>query len=47
MPSISLKEWSNIGTYCWGSDVQDPGGVQEMWRYGTEGHGLMGMVVIG
>jgi len=30
---------------CGGVTV--PGGVQEMWRYGTEGHGLVGMVVMG
>jgi len=22
-------------------------GIQEMWKYGTEGHGLVGMVVMG
>ena len=27
-----------------GSAVTVPGGVQETWRCGTEGHGLVGMV---
>lgn len=29
------------------SGVTVPGGIQEAWRYGTEGHGLVTMVVIG
>jgi len=27
--------------------VTVPGGVEEMWIYGTEGHGLVGMVGVG
>lgn len=41
MPAISLKEWSNTGTYCQGSSVQEPRGVQETRHWGTwfNGHG--------
>ena len=36
----SLKEWSDTGTAAQGADgITVPGGVQELWRCGTEGCG--------
>jgi len=36
----SLKEWCCSGTAAQGGcGVTVPGGVPELWRYGTEGHG--------
>ena len=37
-----LKQWSDIGT-----GVTIPGGVKKTCVYGTSGHGLVGMVVLG
>jgi len=30
-----------------GVGVTVPGGIQETWKYGTEGHGLVSMLVMG
>jgi len=44
----SQKEWSGIEQAAQGSGgVTTPGGVQEVCRCGTSGHGLAGMVVLG
>ena len=44
----SPKEWSGSGQAAQGSDgVTVTGGVQEMWRCGTEGHGIVIMVEMG
>lgn len=40
---FSPKEWQCIGTGTPGGDeLTAPGEVQELWRYGTYRHGLVG-----
>ena len=46
--NTSLKEWSGTGMGCHGGGgVTIPGGAQEKEKYHTEGHGLVGVVVMG
>ena len=41
----SLREWSSAGMSAQGGgEVTDLGGVQEMFRCCTEGHGLVGNI---
>ena len=50
MKKSSQKECLSISTGCPGQGsggIIIPGGIQEMWRYDTQGHGSVGMVVMG
>lgn len=40
---VEVLEWTAQG----GGGVTVPGGVEETWRCGAEGHHLVGMVVVG